>query len=79
MAEKADGRFTISENEFVEMCLTGTKQRPKLPIDFPDQIKFIITHAEDPCQFWIHLLEQVCAINFFSLPRIYLISPKLYR
>jgi len=56
-ADKFSG-FIITENQFVEMCVTGSKQKPKVANDLHDKVKFIITHAEDPCQFWIHLLEQ---------------------
>ena len=53
--------FIITENQFVEMCLTGSKQKPKVANDLHDKVEFIVTHAESQCQFWIHLLEQVCS------------------
>ena len=42
------------------MCMTGTKQMPKVASNFPNQIKFIMTYTDDLYAFWIHLLEQVC-------------------
>ena len=52
-------KFVISEADFVKMCFDGSRQKPKVASDLPDQVKFIVTVAEDACRFWIHLLEQV--------------------